>query len=275
MTTPPSLFVTSRNRWIALLVSGLLLLGLSACKSQPNPQNTQDATNTNAAAAPNSAAPATPSSTRSSSTTSRRHHERSGSEAANAFPAPGANRLAGSSHAVATVEVPAGTVLPVRINQTLASDVNHSGETFQGQIAKPVAVNGSIAIPSGAAVTGQIVQVDNAGHFKGRSAVVIQVTGISYNGHSYSVSSNQHTSLSAARGKRSAEMIGGGAGVGALIGAIAGHGKGALIGAAAGAGAGTAAQALTHPPVAKIPAETVVNFRLSAPLHVTPANGTL
>jgi len=267
MTTPLFTFAARRTRWTAMLASGLLLLGLSACKSQPNPQDAQNAatTATGAAAAPSA----------SSSSTAPSHRERRGSESANAFPAPGSHRLASSGHAVATVEVPAGTVLPVRINQTLASDMSRSGETFQGQIAKPVAVNGSIAIPSGAAVTGKIVQVDNAGHFKGRSAVVIQVTGISYNGQSYPVASNDYTSVSAARGKRSAEMIGGGAGVGALIGAIAGHGKGALIGAAAGAGAGTAAQALTHPPVAKIPAETVVNFRLASPLRVTPANGTL
>lgn len=265
MTTPSSLFFARRSRWIALLASGLLLLGLSACKSQPNPQDAQGA------ATPANGATAAPSSNASSA--APRHHERRSSESAKAFPAPGSSRAA--SHAVATVEVPAGTVLPVRINQTLASDVSRSGETFQGEIAQPVAVNGSIAIPSGAAVTGKIVTVDNAGHFKGRSAVVVQVTGISYNGQSYSVASNDYTRVSAARGKRSAEMIGGGAGVGALIGALAGHGKGALIGAAAGAGAGTAAQALTHPPVAKIPAETVVNFRLASPLRVTPANGTL
>ena len=38
--------------------------------------------------------------------------------------------------------------------------------------------------------------------------------------------------------KRTAEMVGGGAVLGTLIGAIAGGGKGAAIGAVAGAGAG-------------------------------------
>lgn len=273
MTAPQIQCMASRSRWAALLISGMLLLGLSACKSQPNPQDTQNgATSPTAAAA---AAPAaTPGSTASDSAAPRRH-ERRRSEVTNAFPVPGSNHLASRSRTAAAVEVPAGTALPVRINQTLTSDLSRSGETFQGQIARPVAVDGNIAIPSGAAVTGRVIQVDNAGHFKGRSAVVIQVTGISYNGRSYTVASNDYTSLSSARGKRSAEVIGGGAGLGALIGAIAGHGKGALIGAAAGAGAGTATQAMTHPPVAKIPAETVVNFRLASPLTVTPANGSL
>jgi len=48
------------------------------------------------------------------------------------------------------------------------------------------------------------------------------------------------------RGKRSAEVIGGGAVLGAIIGGLAGGGKGAAIGAGVGAGSGTAVQALTH-----------------------------
>jgi hypothetical protein len=43
--------------------------------------------------------------------------------------------------------------------------------------------------------------------------------------------------------KRNGVLIGGGAGLGALIGGIVGGGKGALIGGAAGAGAGTAGAA--------------------------------
>jgi hypothetical protein len=46
--------------------------------------------------------------------------------------------------------------------------------------------------------------------------------------------------------KRTAEMVGGGAVLGTLIGAIAGGGKGAAIGAVAGAGAGAGTQVLTR-----------------------------
>lgn len=323
MTSP-----TRSLSWAALMTSGLLLAGLTACSHQPSAQDQQLATSVQnqiaadpalqgqqvqvaaqngvvtlsgttateaqrVAAARDARVPGATQVINQIGTTSSdsgatdasaapaHRRERSGSSSSSgsrrrAFPAPGGNAGTPSARsAVASVEVPAGTVIPVRINQTLASDMNRTGESFAGQTAQPVAVNGSIAIPSGAAVRGTIVQVDNAGHFRGRSAVVVKVTSISYNGQSYSVASNDYTSLSSARGKRSAEVIGGGAGLGALIGAIAGHGKGAAIGAAAGAGAGTAAQALTKPPVAKIPAETVVNFRLASPLHVTPANGTL
>jgi hypothetical protein len=66
-------------------------------------------------------------------------------------------------------------------------------------------------------------------------------------------------------------LIGGGAGAGALIGGLAGGGKGAAIGALAGAGAGTAGAALTGNKDIVIPAESMVNFHLTAPVTITVA----
>jgi len=73
-----------------------------------------------------------------------------------------------------------------------------------------------------------------------------------------------------ARGKDTALKTGGGAGLGAIIGAIAGGGKGAAIGAGAGAGAGLGYQAFTHGQAVRVPAESVLTFRLRAPISVTP-----
>src|SRR5207248_4555957 len=70
------------------------------------------------------------------------------------------------------------------------------------------------------------------------------------------------------KGKRTAAMIGGGAGGGALIGGLAGGGKGALIGAALGAGAGTAGAAYTGNKEIVIPAESALSFKLTEPLTV-------
>jgi hypothetical protein len=63
-------------------------------------------------------------------------------------------------------------------------------------------------------------------------------------------------------------MVGGGAGLGALIGGLAGGGKGAAIGALAGAGAGTAGAGLTGNRDVTLPAESVVSFQLQTPLEI-------
>jgi hypothetical protein len=75
------------------------------------------------------------------------------------------------------------------------------------------------------------------------------------------------------RGKRSAAMIGGGGGAGALIGGLAGGGKGAAIGAMAGAAAGTAGATMTGKRDVELPAESIVSFRLSKPLVLPPPQG--
>ncbi|HXX27301.1 MAG TPA: hypothetical protein VEI99_02490, partial [Terriglobales bacterium] len=58
------------------------------------------------------------------------------------------------------------------------------------------------------------------------------------------------------------------AGIGALIGALAGGGKGAAIGAAAGGGVGGGVQAATKGQQIKLASETVLNFTLQAPVTV-------
>jgi outer membrane lipoprotein SlyB len=72
------------------------------------------------------------------------------------------------------------------------------------------------------------------------------------------------------KNRRTAEMVGGGAVLGTLLGAIAGGGKGAAIGAIAGAAAGGTAQVLTKGKEVKVPAETLLTFRLDEPVRLQP-----
>jgi outer membrane lipoprotein SlyB len=66
--------------------------------------------------------------------------------------------------------------------------------------------------------------------------------------------------------KRTAEMVGGGAALGTIIGAVAGGGKGAAIGAIAGTAGGAGAQVLLKGKQVRVPAETILKFKLDQPL---------
>jgi len=191
-------------------------------------------------------------------------HERAASGGGAAAPAP-------AMQATPPVEVEDGTVLHVRLSQPLSSSNATAGQSWDGTVSSPIRVNGDVAVPQGASVSGTVVAADSAGHFKGQSRLVLKLTQLQYNGASYDLSTNEVTKLASSRSTRSAETIGGGAAVGALIGALAGHGKGAAIGAAAGAGTGTAAQALTKPAEVNLTPETALSFTLASPVQVVPA----
>jgi hypothetical protein len=171
--------------------------------------------------------------------------------------------------------VPYGTVLAVRLTESLNSDLNQRGDTFLASLAFPIMVGDRVVIPAEASIQGEIVDVRNAGRFNGRSALVIKVTRLAYNGRSYELRSSQYSKQGVSRNTHAAAAIGGGAGVGAIIGVILGGEKGAAIGAVIGAGAGTGAQAMSKAAQVQLPAKSTVSFRLETSLTVIPSSTLL
>jgi len=170
-----------------------------------------------------------------------------------------------------SVSIPAGTNLAIRVDQRISVKTSHAGDTFTGELVDPVmTADGNMLVPKGSPVGGVVDVAHKRGRFKGRSTLQLRLTSLTLNGTQYQLKTRDLAKTKKGKGKRSAAMIGGGAGLGMLIGGIASGGTGLLIGGLAGGGAGTAAAGLTGNKDLDIPAESIVHFKLAEDLVVQP-----
>lgn len=176
-----------------------------------------------------------------------------------------------SSQSGGNLIVPTGSEISVRTNDSIDSASAQPGQTFSAQIANDVMGGaGEVLVPKGADAQLVLRQVSSGGT-TGSSDLTLDLQSITTGGHTYQVSSEdvqQSSNRGLGKNKRTATMVGGGAVLGTLLGAIAGGGKGAAIGAISGAAAGGTAQVLTRGHEVKVPAETVLTFKLDEPLHL-------
>ena len=167
------------------------------------------------------------------------------------------------------IAVPAGTALAIRIDHTISAKHSRAGEKFTGEIVDPVKdSSGNDVIPKGSPVGGVVVIAHKRGHFKGASTLELRLTSLTLNGQEYPLETKDLREHKKGKGKRTAGLIGGGAGLGMLIGGVASGGTGLVIGGLAGAGAGTAGAGLTGNRDLVIPAESIVHFTLKDDLEV-------
>lgn len=168
----------------------------------------------------------------------------------------------------ASMTIPAGTVLKIRMIDPVDSEVSQLGQTFQASLDDPLMVNGETVIPRGADVIAKLVEDKQSGKISGRTELTLDLQSIRVNGRMVDLVTEEVTTASESRTNKSAKVIGGTAAVGAILGGIFGGGKGAAIGATSGAGAGAAVQVLTKGQRVRIPAETRLSFTLQNPINI-------
>jgi hypothetical protein len=169
---------------------------------------------------------------------------------------------------VVSYTIPAGTELVVTTSNSLNSGKNNAGDQFEGSLALPVNVDGKTVLEKNAKIVGKVVDAEGSGRVKGRATMKLALTGVEYNGKIVPITTETFFQEAEATKGRDAAVVGGGAGLGAAIGAIAGGKKGAATGAVIGGAAGTGTVLATKGKEVEFPAESKLTFSLSDSLTV-------
>jgi hypothetical protein len=163
--------------------------------------------------------------------------------------------------------VPVGTEMKIRLENEIDTKKAKSGDTFTAIVLSPDKYMDST-------VEGHVAQVTQSGKIKGQTELALEFDRIQlttgktvpiaaqivkiYDAKSAKEVDEEGSVKSGSQGKDTAVRTGGGAALGAVIGAIAGGGKGAAIGAVVGGGAGAGSKVLTGSKQVKLPAGTEV-----------------
>ncbi|MDA1314166.1 MAG: hypothetical protein O2968_12575 [Acidobacteria bacterium] len=175
------------------------------------------------------------------------------------------DRSATASPPAVTATVAAGTVVTVRMIDSIDADVTGAGERFRASIDDPISVDGRIVIPRGADATVQVMRVEQSGTVRGSDEIALKLYGITVNGKPYELATNYAEIQGKGKGGKTGRNAAIGGVGGAILGGILGGGKGAAIGAGAGAGTGVAVAAARGTKL-KIPSESRLDFVLRSPL---------
>jgi hypothetical protein len=169
--------------------------------------------------------------------------------------------------------LPPGTTIKIRMIDKLSSEENQVGDTFRATLEEPIQGDGKNLYPKGADVIGRVSDVHASGRLSEPGELDLVLATVSSGRQATSLSVKPLVIKGESHAKSNATKIGGGAALGAVIGAIAGGGKGAAVGTAAGAAAGTGAAAATGKKAVRVESEAVLTFvTTTAPAEASSAS---
>jgi hypothetical protein len=87
----------------------------------------------------------------------------------------------------ASVDLPAGARIRVRLDQDLGSKISRPGESFSATVAEDVVVNGQTVIARDSRADGTVIDAKALGHIKGGAYLSIRIDRVHTNWGSYPV----------------------------------------------------------------------------------------
>ncbi len=163
--------------------------------------------------------------------------------------------------------LPSGTDIKVKTNTAIPAKPAanaHFGATVSNDV---VDSSGAVLIPRGSPARLVAVPTED------KKDTNLDLRNVTVNGQTYALEAAGGNGSSAPGGlganKRTAKYVGGGAAVGAVLGALLGGGKGAAIGALVGGAGGAGAQVYTGRKK-QLPAETSLSFKTAQELQMRP-----
>jgi hypothetical protein len=167
-----------------------------------------------------------------------------------------------------TLSIPAGTELSIRLAKDLSTESAAVGQRITGYLNGDLTVGEMLAVPQGSKVYGVVAEVEKAGAMSGQAKLVLSLTDIEVGGRVVPLTASPYAAAGASSALDTGRKVGGGAGLGAMIGAIADGGDGAWKGALIGAGVGAVASAATKGEQLTIASQTPIVFTLEKALTV-------
>ena len=166
-----------------------------------------------------------------------------------------------------SVEIPVGTEIDVRLQNTLNSGTNQVEDRFEATTLVDVGVNSRVVIPAGSLMRGVVTQVEPATRTNRTARMTVSFDQVTVNGQAYAIRGTVTQAIEGSGIKGETARIGTGAGVGAVIGGLLGGFKGALAGILIGGGGTIAA---TEGKEVQLPQGSVLRVRLDSPAYVNP-----
>ena len=164
---------------------------------------------------------------------------------------------------VKMVQLPAGTTIPVKMKKTLDSGENVPGDQFAAKVLHDVKVNGSVVIPAGSIVRGEVKAVKAARRGAGKASMTLAFNMLILPDDTAVPMVASLSQQSESKKKRNAAAIGGGAAGGAILGKLLGKStKSAVVGAVVGGAIGTGVVMAQDGNQVKIPRGTELTIQL-------------